>query len=65
MWILLQLNSILLQITLLLNMTYNKCAKYSFLIHQINAHDNVLKELMSLPVVLMSNFVRLFVNSLI
>jgi len=63
MWISLKLNSMLLRINLHLNMTDNKYAKSSFLIHQINTHDNVLKELMSLSVVSMSNFVRLFVNS--
>ena len=29
---------------------YNKCAKYKFTIHQIDTHDNVLKELMPLVV---------------
>jgi len=53
----------LLRIILLLNMAYDKCAKYSFLKHQINAHNNVLKELMSLSVVLMSTFVRLVLDS--
>jgi len=47
MWILLQLNSMLLRISLLLNMTYNKCTKYNFTMYQINIHNDVLKELMS------------------
>jgi len=41
--ILLQINFILLRVTLLLAMTYNKCAKYSFTIHEIDIHDNILK----------------------
>jgi len=53
----------LLRIDLLLNRIDNKCVKYNFLIHQINIHDNILIELMSLSVVLMSNPFRLFVNS--
>jgi len=43
--------SILLQVTLYLGVTYNKCTTYKFIIHQIGTHDNVLKELMSLVVV--------------
>jgi len=63
MWILLQMKYMLLRIDLLLNSIDNKCVKYNFLIHQINIHDNILIELMSLSVVLMSNPFRLFVNS--
>jgi len=47
----LQMTSILLQVTLFLGVTYNKCAMYKFTIHQIGAPNNVLKELMSLVVV--------------
>jgi len=43
--------SLLLWATLFLGMTYNKNAKYNFTIHQIDAHGNVLKELMSLSFV--------------
>ena len=42
---------ILLWATFFLGMTYNKYAKYNFTIYQIDAHGNVLKELMSLSVV--------------
>jgi len=63
MWILLQLNLMLLRIVLLLNMADNKHVKYSSLIHQINAHNNDLIESMSLSTVLISNVVWLFLNS--
>jgi len=55
--------SILLQVTLFLGVTYNKCATYQFTIHQIGTHDNVIKELMSLVVILVFSFVWLVVNS--
>ena len=37
--------------TLFLGVTYSKCATHKFAIHQINAHGNVLIELMPLSVV--------------
>jgi len=54
--------SLLLWATLFLRMTYNKYAKYNFTIHQIDAHGNVLKELVFI-ICLISNFVGLVVNS--
>ena len=54
--------SILLQVTLFLGVTYDKCATYKFTIHQIGTHDNVLKELMSLVIILVFIFVWLVVN---
>ena len=48
MRILLQMISTLLQITLFLDVTYDKYAKRNFTICQLDTHGNVLKALMSL-----------------
>jgi len=36
--------SILLLVTLFLDVTYNKCAKYKFTIHRIDIHDNIVHD---------------------